>query len=68
MTIKTNSKADLKKMIEILIEGYNEKERMPLLKIAKSLQELSDFYKEVYELSEFCKTQYDGDEIIGHRD
>jgi len=67
MTIKTNSKADLKKMIEFIIEGYKEQESMDLYKIAKALDELADFYREVSDLVDFARSQQDGDDIIGHR-
>jgi len=68
MTIKTNSKADLKKMIDFLIEGYQQHESMDLYKVAKALEELADFYREVSDLVDFARSQQDGDDIIGHRD
>jgi len=68
MTIKTNSKADLKKMIDFLIEGYQQHESMDLYKVAVALEELADFYREVSDLVDFARSQQDGDDIIGHRD
>jgi len=68
MTIKDNSKADLKKMIDFLVDGYTNQKSMDLYKVAKALDELADFYREVSDLVDFAYSQQDGDDIIGHRD
>jgi len=68
MTIKDNSKADLKKMIDFLVDGYTNQKSMDLYKVAKALDELADFYREVSDLVDFARSQQDGDDIIGHRD